>query len=115
MRVNESDIDWQDSGDLAVYRGAPYTGEVVETIANGNVVSSTHFVDGRQDGTARIWFPDGTLRNEWTLVNGHAVGTSRSWHANGALAEEEVYDDTGRMVAHRRWAEDGAVLKDVTY
>ncbi len=31
MRVNESDIDWQEWGNQAMYEGVPYTGEIVET------------------------------------------------------------------------------------
>lgn len=111
MRVNDSEIDWQESGDTAYFQNAPYTGEIAETIANGTIVSLTSFVDGRQTGLARIWYPDGTLREEWLVENGHAVGPSRTWHDNGTLAELQVYDKHGHMTTQLRWDQEGNVLR----
>jgi antitoxin component YwqK of YwqJK toxin-antitoxin module len=106
MRVNIDDTDMDDAQRF-LYRGALFTGELVETDPAGTVIALTTIRNGIAHGPDRGWYPDGTLRSEIEVVDGRAVGTSREWHPNGRPAEERDFDEHGRLIAVRSWAADG--------
>ncbi|MBV2367075.1 toxin-antitoxin system YwqK family antitoxin [Streptomonospora nanhaiensis] len=107
MRVTDAEVEPGEDGTV-LYRGAPYTGEVVELAPGGAVVALVTYRRGREHGPWREWYPDGTLKVEGRVEFGRgAVGTWRTWHANGRLAEEHEFDGLGRRRAERRWDAEG--------
>lgn len=116
-RVDVDDPDLETQSDSRVtYRGAYFTGEVVET-SHGTMVGLTTYLDGFEDGPSLEWLPDGAQLSEGTVRMGIPVGPWRLWHANGAIAEERVFDDagTGHILRIRRWSETGRIVKDTVY
>jgi antitoxin component YwqK of YwqJK toxin-antitoxin module len=109
MRINIDDTDLDDAGSY-LHDGELFTGELVETDREGNVLALTPVVKGRVHGIERTWHRDGALETETSVVNGVAVGASRQWHPNGQLAEEREFTDRGNLVAVRRWSEGGTAL-----
>lgn len=108
MRINIDDTEF--GYDLAYYyQDELFTGEIVETDRNGNVVGLKTLIDGRGHGPERIWFPSGQLKLEMMHKEGNPIGVSRSWYASGQIAEERVFDDRGFVIDSRRWHEDGSV------
>ena len=109
MRVNIDDTD-MDKAQRFTYDGELFTGEVVETDRDGNVIGLTTVRDGIPHGPDLGWYPDGTLEGRTTVVDGMVVGVSSHWHPNGRLAEEREFDDRGQLVDVRRWREDGTPI-----
>lgn len=105
-RVNIDDTELDDALAYTV-NGEYFTGEVVESISNGQIIELTTVVNGEVDGPVRAWYNDGTVKLDQTVVRGRVVGTSRRWHPNGTLAEEREFDDRGKLVAQRSWSADG--------
>lgn len=107
MRIN---IDETDVGDDLAYRykGELFTGEIVETDPQGNVVNLLTLVDGRGNGPEVSWFSNGQMKTETMLRDGNPIGTSRAWYANGVLADERIFDERGFLVETHRWNEDGS-------
>ncbi len=87
--------------------GQYFTGEVIETCSNGQIVELTTVVNGEIDGPVRAWYPDGSVKLEMTVVRGRAAGVSRRWHPNGRLADEREFDEKGNFVAERSWTANG--------
>jgi antitoxin component YwqK of YwqJK toxin-antitoxin module len=59
--------------------------------------------DGRREGLARAWHPDGTLASETTFRGGEREGPYRRFHQDGSLAREGLYHEGrphGLMRAH---------------
>jgi antitoxin component YwqK of YwqJK toxin-antitoxin module len=110
MRVNIDDTTLDEDGTHYLYQGELFTGELVETLANGTIVTLKRVRNGQQDGVDQQWYPDGTPRSESTIVSGSAVGLSRQWHPNGQLAEEAELDHSGDVIWQRCWAEDGTPI-----
>lgn len=91
--------------------GEPFTGEIVDIDAAGNLLWMTTVVDGVAQGTERSWYPDGTLKSATPLVGGRALGVARRWHPGGRLAEEREIDEYGELAAVRKWDEDGRPIR----
>jgi hypothetical protein len=98
---DDDDVEWGDDLRLE-YRGAPFTGEAVETVA-GLVIGQSFFVDGIENGMHREWWMNGRLKAEGEIRSNTGLGTYREWHENGQLATEKNFDGMGHLVTVRTW------------
>ncbi|NKY56899.1 toxin-antitoxin system YwqK family antitoxin [Nocardia flavorosea] len=89
------------------YGGEPFTGEVVEELAPGQLLSQEFYVDGLPHGSTREWWPDGRLKSEGENYRGRPCGVMRRWHPDGRPATATLYDNHGASVAVRDWAHLG--------
>ncbi|HEY0451513.1 hypothetical protein [Actinophytocola sp.] len=111
-RVEESELDWDDDN-RPYYRDEPFTGECVETAADGRLLSLSTYVDGLDEGPFHCWSGDGVLVIDGTCRRGRPVGTQREWYDSGAPKVERAYDERSTLVRMRRWAEDGTVTLEL--
>ena len=81
-----------DEGDIAEYRGEPFTGIGLETFANGEIRCELAFVDGLQNGPAREWSESGRLVGETWYVDGIQHGVAREWNEDGSLRQRTTFD-----------------------
>ncbi|MER6075434.1 toxin-antitoxin system YwqK family antitoxin [Streptomyces sp. NPDC001852] len=104
--IDDPEVETDHSQRL-LYRGEPFTGEVVEHFG-GVLVSLENYEDGLANGQSREWYKGGTLRSESMARQGRPVGLAREWHANGRLASERFFADDGlTMLSDREWDENG--------
>ncbi|MER6129724.1 hypothetical protein ABT173_45650 [Streptomyces sp. NPDC001795] len=104
--LDDADVDL-DYAQRLLYRGEPFTGEVVEYLGEA-LVSLETYEDGLRHGPNREWYKDGALQSEGMARRGRPVGISREWHANGTLASEKVFSEDGwTMLSVREWDENG--------
>jgi antitoxin component YwqK of YwqJK toxin-antitoxin module len=113
-RVDFSKVSWDEFA-LLIHDGEPFTGEVVEKTANGEIVAVTSYVNGREDGPSTEWYPSGQVKARGEARFGEAVGVHQVWHANGQLAAETVFDDQGKRLSNREWDEAGNVIAESTH
>ncbi|MFI9535535.1 toxin-antitoxin system YwqK family antitoxin [Nocardia fusca] len=96
------------SADLRLeYAGQPFTGEVVEELVPGQLLSQEFYLDGLRHGSCREWWPDGRLKSEGESCRGQPRGVFRRWHPNGRLAAESLFGEHGELEAIREWDEHG--------
>ena len=101
---------------LLVSRGsAPTRTERVDHWENGAVKSRTPLVDGRADGVAHAWFPDG--RRMWARAfrNGREEGKHQGWWPNGAPKFAYAYSNGVLEGATHDWYADGTQFRIATY
>jgi hypothetical protein len=111
MRVNGEDVVM--SASLTVwYRGELFTGEVVDTDDDGQVVGLTTYEQGLEHGPQYELFPDGRKKAQGSCDRGGVVGVWREWHANGNLAELNVFNKYSERVRRLRWDESGELVED---
>lgn len=111
IRVEEDDLEWDDHN-LPSYAGEPFTGESVERMPDGRLLSLATYVNGLDEGPFRVWSGDGVLVVEGTSHLGRPIGVQREWYLSGAPKAEREYTDHGDLLRYRAWAEDGAVTED---
>lgn len=108
--IDAPEID-MDGSQRLLYRGEPFTGEVVEHLGDA-LVSLESFRNGVPHGPNREWYEDGTLRSEGQARDGRAVGVTREWHKNGTLAVEKVIAEDGlTLLSHQHWDENGQSMR----
>ncbi|MDT8910133.1 hypothetical protein [Amycolatopsis sp. PS_44_ISF1] len=113
LRIDESDLEWSDDN-LPYYHDQPFTGECVESMSSGALVSLVTYEDGVADGPFKHWSPAGTLTAEGASKNGKPVGVWRHWYPGGAVQSESEFDDHGNLLRRRAWAEDGTPTEEYT-
>lgn len=99
-RVDTDDegLEFDDVDLLTLYKGVPFTGEIVESDGKGNVVHLSSYRDGLQEGPECSWYPNGRLKLEGEMKEGLPRGVWRRWDLNGRMTRESEFDDSGRRI-----------------
>ena len=59
---------------------------------NGNLEYEAEFINGKLDGTNRVWSEDGSLLSVSEYSNGQPHGAWKKFHPNGSLMYEVQYE-----------------------
>ena len=110
IRVHEGDLDWDDDN-YPWLHGERFTGEVVETLPDGRLLSLSTYLDGRDHGPFKAWSGTGVLVVDGTSDRGLPV-SQREWFDDGSPKAEREYDGQGILVRSRLWNSDGEVTED---
>ena len=51
------------------------------------------YLNGKEQGIVRVWFPSGQLSIEISYVNGKKDGVQSAWYESGELSEKTCYSD----------------------
>ena len=63
----------------------------IEYWDNGDVLSQTHYKDGKRDGSHRTYFKNRHLMSEGFYKNGKMIGLWMTFHENGELESKGEY------------------------
>lgn len=110
IEINSPDFYTEDGVNM-LYKGQPFTGEVIEKSPDGVVVVSKQYVNGMEHGPYRTWYREGVPELEGQHNYGLPTGTFREWYENGQLALEKDFDDRGEVVSYKHWDEDGVLVE----
>jgi hypothetical protein len=88
--VPEDELDF-DADLIYTFQGVLFTGIGYEEWC-GRRVSEVCYVDGKQDGYARGWHDDGSLREESWYRQNFIHGKHLAFDADGCLRLEEAYE-----------------------
>jgi antitoxin component YwqK of YwqJK toxin-antitoxin module len=66
-----------------------------------------HYVDGKQDGVWKIWFPNGKQRQQLGFKQGQLDGISIEWDENGEKRVEVSYTNGKLHGTRTLWLKDG--------
>ena len=109
---------WHENGELAIE--ANYVNGKQEGLArmwwdNGRPWSERNYVNGETEGWHRVWHENGELEFERTYVNGKIEGLNRWWHYNGELKGENNLVNGKREGLQRRWNGAGKLQSEICY
>jgi len=75
-------------GDIIYYyQGQPLTGKIQEVV-NGVLVGESEFTDGHRGGIQRDYYPNGQIKQEFTIHFNKMEGTFTRWDQNGTIASQ---------------------------
>ena len=77
---------------------------------NGNLEYEAEFINGKLDGTNRVWSEDGALYSKSEYSNGQPHGAWIIFHPNGALMHE-VHFEYGLKHGAEKWYYENEQLK----
>ena len=78
--------------------------------SNGNLEYEAEFVNGKLDGTSKVWLEDGTLYSVSQYSNDQPHGTWKKFHPNGKLMFELNYE-YGQKHGHEKWYYENGNIK----
>ena len=90
----------------------PSTQKKVERsyFSNGNLEYEAEFVNGKLDGTSKVWLEDGTLYSVSQYSNDQPHGTWKKFHPNGKLMFD-VYYEYGQKHGNEKWFYENGSIK----
>ena len=77
---------------------------------NGNLEYEAEYINGKLDGTSRVWSEDGSLFSESEYSHGQPHGTWKKFHPNGSLMYEVQYE-FGQKHGDEKWYYENKQLK----
>ena len=78
--------------------------------SNGNLEYEAEFVNGKLDGTSKVWLEDGTLYSVSQYSNDQPHGTWKKFHPNGKLMFEVNYE-YGQKHGNEKWFYENGSIK----
>lgn len=108
VRIPDALLDF-DEELVYTYQGRRFTGIAYED-QPGVGRSEISYVDGRQEGLARDWYPSGRLKGETMYVANGRHGHSREFREDGTLASEASYE-YDILVRSTRFDEQGNTVE----
>ena len=90
----------------------PSTQKKVERsyFSNGNLEYEAEFVNGKLDGTSKVWLEDGTLYSVSQYSNDQPHGTWKKFHPNGKLMFDVNYE-YGQKHGNEKWFYENGSIK----
>ena len=113
--IKATDIDVKGNVVYEAGQNAPYTG-FIETYNEKNVLlARSEFKNGIQDGSSKIYFPNGKLYSEATFQNGKQVGVQKDYYENGKLQGEATYKNGQLDGVAKLYDESGKLIEEATF
>ena len=78
--------------------------------SNGNLEYEAEFVNGKLDGTSKVWLEDGTLFSDSQYSNDQPHGSWKKFHPNGKLMFAVNYE-YGQKHGHEKWYYENGNIK----
>jgi len=78
--------------------------------SNGNLEYEAEFVNGKLDGTSKVWLEDGTLYSVSQYSNDQPHGTWKKFHPNGKLMFDVNYE-YGQKHGNEKWFYENGSIK----
>ena len=78
--------------------------------SNGNLEYEAEFVNGKLDGTSKVWLEDGTLYSVSQYSNDQPHGTWKKFHPNGKLIFDVNYE-YGQKHGNEKWFYENGSIK----
>ena len=69
-----------------------------------------NYINGKLEGTAKIYYPSGQLFDKENYKNGTAEGVRTVYYENGKLKSELIYKN-GEIISKKDYDETGKLIK----
>jgi hypothetical protein len=107
-RVPDSELDYTPEL-IYSHRGELFTGIGYDHDPTTGI-SEVSYVDGRQEGVSRDWYPSGRLKSETDYRANDHHGFNRDYREDGTISLEEFYE-FGLRVWSKTFDEHGRVVE----
>ncbi|WP_170299266.1 toxin-antitoxin system YwqK family antitoxin [Larkinella terrae] len=95
--------------------GKPISGVLFEKDSQGDTTFRVSFLDGKEDGVARFFYPGNRLREERFFVNGWKEGVHRGWYENGRRRFEYHFQNDLFDGSYQEWFPNGKPFRNMHY
>lgn len=114
-RVEKKDISISTLTGLRLYKGKPYTGEVVLYYPSGKLAKVSNYVSGLRHGLLTQWFTNGKVSFSSEYSKGVIHGVTKSWWSNGHLRSQSTFLNGKLHGDTQQWYATGEIFKKMHY
>lgn len=113
--VHSAQHELKQSGGILYYKGQPFSGWQYELFANGDTAMIVPFYKGKEQGCARMWYENGTQREQRWYDAGEKTGEHLAWWENGNRRFVYHFKDGMYEGNQQEWNEAGALYRNANY
>lgn len=92
------------------YNGRLFTGIAIERFASGSIETKIEYINGYLEGSQKLYYETGQLKEEYFLKDGFRDGIYKSYYETGELLDEIEYK-LGNLISGQRFGTQGTVIK----
>lgn len=96
------------SGSIVLFQQKPFSGAVVQLTGNGDSLAYTTYAEGRKEGLAKNWWPNGQLKSQRNFSKGDFDGILLEWFEDGKLYKKCLYKAGKEAGLQQCWNKDGS-------
>ncbi len=115
VKVSMGDAAFSQRGELVLYRNQPFTGAAYSLFANGDTARYIEYINGKQDGLLKWWYPNKQLAQLRYFADGKKQGIHRGWWENGTLKFEYHFVDDEHDGELKEWGQTGKPFRVFHY
>lgn len=113
--TNANKIQIQAREGVTYSQNKPISGILFSTDAQGDTAFSISFLNGKENGIAKFYYPGNKLREERFFVNGWKEGTHRGWYENGKSMFEYHFHNDMFEGSYKEWFPNGKLFRNMNY
>ncbi len=113
QEINKTELSLRANEGLFYYKEKPFSGTALTYLANGTLVESERFVNGKRHGLLKKWYPDGTQSYQAHYQDGLLHGAGNSWWPNGQMRTASNYVDGVTHGKQKQWYRSGVIFKEI--
>lgn len=113
--VVKNDTNLKLSNGIYLYNGKPFSGYINQKFENDSTKYIGSYLDGKQYGVSKTFFPNGMPETERSFRNGKAYGKHIGYWENGNKKFEFIYNDNKREGLQKQWYESGNRYCELNY
>lgn len=100
---------------ITYMQNKPISGIVFSTNVQGDTLFRVPFLDGRENGVARFFYPGKRLQAERLFANGWKEGTHRGWYESGTPMFEYHFHNDLFEGSYKEWFSNGKLFRNMNY
>ena len=114
--VDASHPDIRFENGILLYKGTPYTGDLVTYYNNKSLKSDIEYVKGQKHGAERQWFENSSRAVLRYYNKGLKSGLHQGWWENGNFRFEYFFNDVGEYNGTvKEWDKSGIQIMEFNY
>ena len=115
LKVSMSDTAFSQRGELVLYHNQPFSGVSYSLYPTGDTARRVEYVNGKQDGWLKWWYPNRQLNQARWFADGKKQGIHRGWWPNGQLKFEYHFTDDEHNGELKEWGANGRMFRFFHY
>lgn len=100
---------------ILYYQNQPFSGWQYELYSSGDTAVLVPFNDGKEQGLAKQWYPNGRLREQRFYEKGEKEGEHKGWWENGRQRFEYRFKKGVHDGNQKEWNQEGILSKELNY
>lgn len=113
--INAAKVSISQSGPLTLINGKPANGLLFQLGDKGDTVFAVPYLDGKENGWSRSYYPNKQRRELRYYRNGWKQGEHKGWYPDGRLAYVYQFKDDVYNGVVKEWSPQGILFRDMNY